>query len=1159
MDLNALKSFAREARKELLKSVSFKLEITLSDNSLARRENYKAVIELENKIKTSSKQEVIEEVSYTWFNRFTALQYMDVNNFNDVKIILPSNGQTRPEILSNAISGIFDNNLISENNQNIISSLLDGRTSNQDPEMEAYRLLLVSFCNKLHSKMPFLFERISDYTELLVPDDLLSNKSILAKIREVMTEKNCKDVEVIGWVYQFYISEKKEQVFKRLKKNQKITPENIPAATQLFTPHWIVKYLVENSLGRIWMLNNPNSNLINSMEYYTSPKENETNIIEIQSPEEIKICDPACGSGHMLTYAFDLLYLIYEEEGYDKETIPSLIIKNNLFGIEIDQRAGSLAAFALTMKAKFKQKKFFDYPIQPNICVLKKILFDNNEIENYINEMGSDLFTFSFQNTLKQFEEIDNLGSLIIPELKEVDIFRKKLESKDISNNLFLNSTHRRIMKVLSQVDYLSQKYHVVIANPPYMGLKGMNIKMMNFLKKNYSEVKYDLFAAFIVRNTKLALDKGQLGFMTPNVWMYISSYEKLRMFLTEKFSINSLVELPLTGFKGATVQICAFNINCSKEKTANFIRLVDFRGGDDEMARYTINAVKNKDCGWFYKVESKEFKAIPGSPIAYWITRELRNCFKQFPLINQSANAVCGMTTGENARFVRYWYEVSNNKFGKNIGSNEDALQSKKKWFPYAKGGDFRKWYGNAESVVNWENNGKEIIESGRASPRAKQNYFQPSVSWTFISSSYFGVRQQPKGFIFDMAGCSLFPDDPNQIEIYTGLLCSKTAFLFLNAINPTLNIQVNNVASIPLPKGNNIKIKEVVKQCILIAKEDWDSYETSWNFQLNPILSINSQYKSLKKTYDLLRNHWGKMITKMSELEEQNNLIFINAYGLQEEITPDVPIHEITLRCNPSYRYGKKVSPEEQEVRLLADTIKEYISYSVGCMFGRYSLEKPGLIIANQDQNLEDYLKKVPNTSFLPDQDNVIPILKSNWFEDDITARFKKFLKVTFGDENFEENLRFIEKSIEKDIRKYFLNDFYKDHIQIYKKRPIYWMFSSPKGTFNALIYIHRYEKDTVSILLDKYLSEFLGKLRAEKNTLERLEITNSVSNTEKTKAMREIQQIDSALNELQNWQKEVIFPLASQRLELDLDNGVKVNYPKFGTALKKVSGLN
>ena len=587
METAKLKKFAQYARRSLIDQVSSKLVLVLAEDSAARRESMKAVKKLEEQISEHGEEQVIEKIAYIWFNRFCALRFMDVNRYTRIGLVSPVEGQFQPEILAEAKMGHIDEDTVPENIRQQIFALLGGTAPSRDPQAEAYRLLVVAACNDYHKAMPYLFERIADYTELLMPDDLLSGSSILAYTREAMTPDVCQDVEVIGWLYQFYISEKKDAVFDGLKKNKKITPENIPAATQLFTPHWIVRYLVENSLGRLWMLNHPNSRLVEKMEYYIQPEQVETDFLRINKPEELKLCDPACGSGHMLVYAFDLLYAIYEEEGVDPAEIPEKILTHNLYGIEIDERAGELAAFALTMKALQYDKRFFrrsaarGEPVEPNICVLENIHFDVEEINEYMDFVGQDIFTLGLKATLSQFEEADNFGSLIRPEVTNVQGMLEILNAKDISSHLFYSLTHEKVLQVLNQADYLSPKYHVVIANPPYMGGKGMNGRMGAWLKDNYPDVKSDLFSAFIVRNTELTLPKGQLGFMTPFVWMFISSYEKLRNFLIDQKTITSLIQLEYSGFEGATVPICTFTIeNAHKPKyKGGYVRLSDFKG----------------------------------------------------------------------------------------------------------------------------------------------------------------------------------------------------------------------------------------------------------------------------------------------------------------------------------------------------------------------------------------------------------------------------------------------------------------------------------------------------------------------------------------------------------------------------------------------------
>ncbi|MCK9247209.1 MAG: BREX-1 system adenine-specific DNA-methyltransferase PglX, partial [Anaerolineaceae bacterium] len=1089
METAKLKKFAQFARRSLLEQVSAKLKLVLAENSAARRERAEAVKKLEEAIRSHSKEQVIERVAYIWFNRFCALRFMDVNRYNRVNIVSPADpGQFQPEILAEAKMGHIDDEVVSEKTRQKIFALLDGKAPSRDPQGEAYRLLVVAACNFWNKAMPFLFQRIDDYTELLMPDDLLSGNSILAYTREAMTPDACEDVEVIGWLYQFYISEKKDEVFDGLKKNKKITPENIPAATQLFTPHWIVRYLVENSLGRLWLLNRPDSKLVEQMDYYIRPEQPETDFLKVSTPEEIKICDPACGSGHMLTYAFDLLYSIYEEEGYESAEIPEKILTHNLYGIEIDERAGELAAFALTMKAAqsfkgSKQRRFFNKGVKPNICVLENVHFDEGELKEYMDFVGRDLFTAPLQTTLRQFEEADNFGSLIRPDVTDVDGMLRILESKNVSGQLFISMTHQKVLQALRQADYLSPKYHVVIANPPYMGGRNMNGRLGAWLKDNYADVKSDLFSAFIVRNTEMTLPKGQLGFMSPFVWMFISSYEKLRDFLINQKTITSLVQLEYSGFDGAVVPICTFTIENSylPAYRAGFIRLAEFKGPENQSPR-TIEAIKSPDCGWFYRASAEDFRKIPGNPITYWVEESIANAFRDYPKFEEVAPTRKGMVTARNEIYVRDWHEVALDKSGLDLyADRESAKESGKKWFSYLKGGGFRKWFGNKFDVVNWENDG-ELLQTTRHPSEDRiwatnfnlEYIFKPNVNWGAITSSDFSARISHGGELFDAGGSACFPReiDPKTI---LGFLNAKISRSMLRALNPTLNFQAGNIANLPfLLSVDTSPTKENVEKLVSGHKTDWDAYETSWDFTILPLLNPDYRQPTLKATYQKLRDHWQEMTLEMQRLEEENNRIFIDAYGLQDELKSEVPLNEITLTCNPHYRFGNDKSEDELEALLLADTMRELVSYAVGCMFGRYALDKPGLILANKGETIEDYLKRVPEPSFPADDDNVIPMLDGDWFTDDIAERFRKFLRVAFGEEHYEANLKFVEKALGKngkarDIRDYFLKDFYSDHVKRYKKRPIYWLFSSPKGSFNALIYMHRYRPDTVSVVLN------------------------------------------------------------------------------------------
>ena len=590
MDTKALERFAQAARRQLIDEVGSKLEQVLRIDSAELREKADAIKELHKQIDDSSKQAVIDRVAYTWFNRFCALRFMDANHYTGVGSVSPLPGHTQPEILQDAKQGHISNELGRFVDARRVCALLSGELPSSHPQQEAYRLLLVAVCNQYQALMPFMFEKIADYTELLMPDDLLSEESILYAMRQAMTPKVCKDVEVIGWLYQYYISERKNEVFAALKKNKKIEAADIPAATQLFTPHWIVRYLVENSLGRLWMLNHPQSRLVERMDYYIDnndlpdgEKNQDTDFLHISSPEEIKICDPACGSGHMLVYAFDLLHAIYEEQGYDPRQIPTLILARNLYGIEIDERAGELAAFALVMKARARDPRFLSRDVFPRICALENISFTQDELERYMDRVGRNLFTSDLRETLEQFAEAKHFGSLIRPAIGDLSEILHVLREKNISGDIFLNETHQRVLRVLEQADYLSSKYHVVVANPPYMGGKGMNVELKAFAKKHYPDTKSDLFATFIVRNLELALPNGQLGFMSPFVWMFISSYEKLRLFLINYKTITSLIQLEYSGFDGATVPICTFTVENAHmpDYRGGYVRLCNFRGAD--------------------------------------------------------------------------------------------------------------------------------------------------------------------------------------------------------------------------------------------------------------------------------------------------------------------------------------------------------------------------------------------------------------------------------------------------------------------------------------------------------------------------------------------------------------------------------------------------
>jgi len=1160
MDTAKLKKFAQSARQDLLEQVSSKLAFVLKPESPARREYPAVVNELEKALSATGKAGLIDQVAYTWFNRFCALRFMDVNGYNRVGVVSPSEGQVQPEILAEAKSGEIDTDQINARVVEKIRGLLNGSIPSPDAQSEAYRLLIVGSCNALYERMPYLFERIQDFTELLMPDDLLSDNSILAKMRAVMTPETCQDVEVIGWLYQFYISEKKDEVFAGLKKNQKITAENIPAATQLFTPHWIVRYLVENSLGRLWMLNRPNSKLTEQMEYYIAPEEPEADFLKISSPEEIRLADPAAGSGHMLTYAFDLLYAIYEEEGYDQFDIPGLILKHNLYGIEIDERAGALASFALEMKAaeKLGRRRFFRMEAKPNVCVLEDVSFSQSEMDDVIAIVGKDLYTADLRETLAQFEQAKNFGSLIVPKLKDPAEKARLIEAKDFSGDLLLSEVHERLIKVLRMAEFLAPKYHVVVANPPYLGGKGMNGHLSAFAKENYPDSKSDLFAMFMERTLALSVKRGMMAMINMQSWMFLSSYENLRTKLLTHSTILSMAHLGERGFDtigGAVVSTTAFVIQNAHHASlkGDYARLVDGNSEAEKSAQMR-EAIQNPDCGWFYRASAEDFGKIPGSPLGYWLSPKILKLFDH-DSVKTSFETEFGIKTGDNDVFLRFWHEVS----VKGIYDDEQSPRGIK-WINHNKGGSYRKWYGNVSHIIDWSEPSRLMnVGVQKSKLPCFESFKSGGVSWSEITSGALSTRLVDAGITSNNKGPIAVSENLHMVKQLLALTNNCVYRQLAEIINPTMSFTVGDFGRLPHVKLCNIE--PVVSSLIDIARKDWNFEETSWGFSMLPLIASDHITRRLKTSYSILRLYWQSQADEMKRLEEENNRIFIEAYGLQDELTPEAPIEEITLTCNPAYRYGVKISEEEREARLKADTMSEFLSYAVGCMFGRYSLDEPGLVLANQGETMADYLARIPEPTFMPDDDNVIPMIDfdGDWFEDDITERFKQFLRVTFGDEHYGENVAFIEDALGKSLQKYFVKDFYNDHVKRYKKRPIYWLFSSPKGTFNALIYMHRYTPSTVSVVLNEYLREFRTKLEARRDSNEQISISVSASQKEKTDALKMIDKLNKAIDEVNDYEREVLYPLAGQNIAIDLDDGVKHNYPLFGTALKKIVGLS
>ena len=1187
---SALEKFAQEARLQLQKEVKARLNlIQKGDASIDLIENRNAVNALNKHLEELKGNEdaLVEEVAYTWFNRISALRFMDASGYNATLIVSPAEGKTLPEILSEALSGIIDEDVVtSTKDQERIRGIVDGSITSNNPQAEIYRILLVASCNHLNNSLPLLFEKIEDYTDLLLPDDLLSSESIITKTVNAINEDDTESVEIIGWLYQYYISEKKDEVFASFKKGKKAGKDEIPAATQLFTPEWIVRYLVENSLGRLWMLNHPTSSLKTKMKYYIEPEDKEIDFIRFESPEEIKVLDPCCGSGHMLTYAFDLLFDIYTECGYTDNDAVKHIIEDNLYGIEIDKRAGQLAYFALMMKARERSRRILRKSITPNICILQKVVFDKEELPNVINLFENPSLTL--MDLMKDFENADILGSLITPSISNIAFIKSTLKTNPNSSDMFSdeNTLRERVKTVLDQAEYLSRKYSIVITNPPYLAPSSSDPVLQNLAKGKYPNSKTDTGTMFIERNLKFIPKNGYVAMITLQSWMFLSSFEKLRDEIINNRSILSMIHIGTRGFDtigGEVVSTTAYVLSGEKGATGvkgQYVRLVDGQS-EDEKSTALSAAISNHDCGYYFEVSAEQFEKIPGSPIAYWASEAIFALFANTAPIVGSCQPLVGLQTADNGRFLRLWYEISHNRIKFDAKSLSDALNSKMKWFPYNKGGDFRRWFGNFEYVVNWENDGYEIKHffgsdgKLRSRPQNTSAYFKPSITWSDISPTHFACRFCQGGFIFDVKGSSALGTD-DELIVLGAILNSVIADCLIKIVNPTVTTQVGDLKRIPyiFPQGNEMtNVRSIVVNNISISKSDWDSFETSWDFSIHPLLNKkiietegfafeddqelqeylgDDEYDRIfKNGIDGSRTAWSpiefaylrykdwanKAFFHLKKNEEELNRIFIDIYGLQDELTPEeddsmVSVHRIfddKSEIPESMRKGQYALTKE-------DVIKSFVSYVVGCMFGRFDASKLGLAFAGGDFDISSY------SGFVPDSDNVIPVLGDSWFKNDAETYFIKFVEKAFGHESLNENLKFIENALGKSIREYFYKDFYKDHLKTYQKRPIYWMFSSPKGYFQTLVYMHRYNENTANVVLD-YLRQFRDKIRLQIKLAE---------DAGETKKKVEYENIDKDLND---YEVNVLYPLAIQHLTFDLDDGVKVNYQKLGKALKAI----
>lgn len=1168
METTPLKSFATWARTELITQVSARIAGVLAPASPERTEHPRAVGTLEAAIRkaggdTKGKGAVADEVAYTWFNRIIALRFMDANGYTNAGVVSPSARPAvgQPEILADAKRGIFDPDVVNTRTAATVTGLLDGTRSSYDPQGEAYTLLLAEYCRYWNKSMPFMFEPEGDYTELLMPANLLSDESILVRAVHTITPKVCQDVEVIGWLYQFYISERKDEVFAGFKKKKKAGAAEIPAATQLFTPDWIVRYLVENSVGRLWMLNHPESRLIDHMDYYIAPVDEETKFLELAGPEELTVIDPACGSGHMLTYAFDLLYAIYEEEGYSPSDIPTLILTQNLYGTEIDPRAGALAAFALTMKARCKQRRFFNTKVEPNICVIEPVTFTQDELDLLVTNTYNRPAEERFWN---QFTAADSFGSLIQSSRTQLHELQQDHLSLSVEEDLLASNVHDRAKRVLIQAKYLSSTYCVAVANPPYMIQRHYGAGLGAFIKRTYPSEASDIFAPFIVRSRQLVGGSGLVAMITKQTWMFGSSFDDLRSSINSESPIATLAHLGTGAFDsiaGEVVNTTAFVLDPRMSKIARGV-FIDVRSGADEESKRSLLAAAAREPLRQYLVAASEFARIPGGPVAYWASSKAVNVWQQRSLLRESADLKSGISTGDNGLFERFWYELPISHISES-GSTDPVGTTR--WTPAWSGGEFRRWYGNTALVMDWQSRGDRIKMHAGSAVRNEEFQGRPGITYTKIGGATFAARYAPAGWVFDDAGRMIFENSTSDRIVILAFLNSSTAQLILDLLTPGLNYTSNEIGMLPwdVYGSSRDSITKLGRSLIECATVDWADIETSREFSSPSWCSSTYSDCSLKESYSAWSSRQKQISNRQREMESENNRWFAELYGLEEEVVIDVDLSKVSLLRNVEFRYGAGKSVEEYSVIERRDLASEIVSYAIGCIFGRYSLDSPGLIVADQGSTVEEYMAKVAPSRLLPDDDNVLPIVDGDWFEDDIVAKFREFLSIAFGKANFEENLRFVEDSLGvKTLRDYFItrggkSKFYEDHVKRYKRRPIYWMFSSPKGSFNALIYMHRYTPSTVSTVLNEYLREYEAKLEASVHNTER-EATGGGTPRQQAAAAKEVERLRKILVELSEYEHDVMYPLASEQIAIDLDDGVKANYPKFGSALKKIQGL-
>lgn len=1180
MNKNAIKKFATEARRELISRVSQRaLKYGISDKEVGNPNDdsvgghllssteKKQRAALIAQIKEKGYEQVMEEVAYTWFNRFSALRFMEVNGYlpSHVRVFTNEENNFKPQIISEAIHLELDGL--------DMEKVYAYKEANDNDEL--YKYLLITQCNALNSVLPGMFQKIADYTELLFPDNLLREGSVIQQMIELITEDDWKDaVQIIGWLYQYYNSEKKDDVFAALKKNVKITKENIPAATQLFTPDWIVRYMVENSLGRLWLEGHPDvkEQLLPTEEeqsayaagnrdpedakwhYYLEEAEQEPEVqaqlAEIRkeyatlTPDQLKVIDPCSGSGHILAYMFDVLMKIYESYGYTTREAVASIVENNLYGLDIDDRAAQLAYFAVMMKARQYDRRFFSRGIQPHVYAIA----ESNHVDSFALDYfcnGDAKLKKAMDTIISELHDAKEYGSIITVSQQDWSALYDRFAEITEDINMSRETALREILPLVQVAEALAQKYDVVVTNPPYMGASGMGAKLSDYVKKNYPDSKSDLFACFIEYGNQMAVKHGYNCMVTMQSWMFLSSFEKMREKVLRIKSITNLMHMEnmVMGIAfGTAVTIFRNDYVTGYKGTYNQIKLQDIE--NDKPRVFPV--LENR----FAQTSTDNFSKIPGSPVAYWVSEAMLSIFAECDRMGAFAEGRKGLVTGNDDLYLKLWHEVCMDNFSV-FGGYDNT-----KWKPCNKGGNYRKWYGNNDYIVNWGTEGKELANHRwpdgrqRSSLRNSSYFFKEGLTWTYITSGTKCFRYYPEGFAFAGTGPGLFPK--NNVNLWY-ILTYTNSIVFDRLLkligSSTISLESGEVerAPIRIESQKLPEINKLAKSNTTLAKTDWDSFETSWDFVTHPFIT----YRSGAGYADIPMNKWQYRIADayhtwesnataqfdlLKKNEEELNRIFIDIYGLQDELTPEVEDKDVTVRKAD-----------------LGRDIRSFISYAVGCMFGRYSLDVDGLAYAGGEWDNSKY------ASFAADKDNIIPISDDEYFEDDIVGRFVKFVEVVYGKDTLDENLKFIADALggkgqPKDvIRNYFLNDFYSDHCKIYQKRPIYWLFDSgKKNGFKCLIYMHRYQPDTIARIRTDYVHEQQARYRTAIADLE-TRIANA-STGERVKLNKQLKTLNDQAVEIHEYE-EKIHHLADQMISIDLDDGVKVNYAKFQDVLAKI----